>query len=368
MEPIASSGPGASPRSLGGGGGELAALLRDGRILSAEVLTKPGEGTLLLALGRHVIPAESGLQLEPGERFLVRVKQGPEGTALERLLAPPATQETLLAALRDGVGERRPLGELFGALARALRAALTEPNAPPELRTLLEGLLTHSLRPESGAKGLRALVGGLGQGHEAALAALLTGRVGRASFERLRGDLKALLLGALATLEESGAGGPVREAVVRALVGLESEQLLNLARERTGEPLLFSFPFPDPSAEAERWATLRWLVPAWHGRAEASDQDTSYRLTLGLELTRLGPLRADFALTPARLSLRVLVTRADVAQRVEAGLELLRRRVGDGRRAVDASVRLGTPGEAELGLRALDIRYLREHHLMNVAG
>src|SRR5262249_37051580 len=53
VEPIASSGTGAVFRPTGGGTSEAAALLRDGRLLAAEVLARNADGTLLLAIGRH---------------------------------------------------------------------------------------------------------------------------------------------------------------------------------------------------------------------------------------------------------------------------------------------------------------------------
>ncbi len=365
MEPIASSGASAVLRPASGAlPSDLSALLRDGRVLAAEVLASPGDGTVLLALGRHSVPAETHLRLDPGASFLARVEESASGVVLHVLEAGGAQESELLRALRAVVGEQRPIGELLGELGRALRAQLAASAAlPATLRELAAGLeLHHVARPEAGGAALQALLLRTGLGREAALAAALGGALSREAVERLRTDLKALLLRAQAGLEE----GPLRQAVARALAGLEAEQLLNLARERAGEPLVLSFPVSD----SQGWATARLLVPARREREEdgAGEEAGASRITLGVDLSRLGPVRADLVLGPRSLSVRVLVTREDLARRIEADLRALRGRLGDGQRAVEVRVRLGTREEAALGERPLDIRFLRENRLLSLTG
>jgi flagellar hook-length control protein FliK len=364
VEPIASSGAGAVFRP-GGGASEASALLKDGRLLRAEVLSSSHDGAVMLAIGRHTIPAQSDLRLDPGARLLVQVALTAEGPQL--LLLPPGDdpESALLGALRAAVGEERPLGETLGDLAHALRTALAGGESAPEARALSQVLSQEmaTQAPALDGAGLRALLASLGLAHEAGLAlALESGR--RGGLGALRDDLKARLL---RMLDAQGAGStPLREAAGHALASLETEQLLNLARERSGEPVVLSFPV----ADGDGWATARLLVPARREREaeDAAAAPAPFRLTLGLELSSLGPLRADLTLAPGVLALRILVTRADAARRLTGALAELRERLGDGRRVLELSVRLGTPAEASLGLEPLDIRYLREHHLMNVAG
>jgi len=364
VEPIASSGAGAVFRpTTGGASSELTALLRDGRVLNAEVLTGTTEGTVMLAIGRHSVPAESELDLDPGARFLVRVEQNASGIVLRILAQPEGEDALLLRALRGVVGEERPLGELLGELRAELRGRA---DALPELAPLLRALEGQAAPPQGDPNALRTLLASLGLGHEAALALLVGARAGHEVFERLRNDLKALLLRAQGALEAAGGPRELSEAVTRALSGLEAEQLLNAAREKAGEPLILSFPFPD----GERWATARLAVPPRRERKpeHEDERDEPFRLTLGLELSQLGPVRADLALAPGFLSVRILVTSPELVRRIEAELASLRPRLGDGRRTLELAVRLGTGREATQGLEALDIAFLREHHMMNVAG
>src|SRR5688572_12935007 len=150
---------------------------------------------------------------------------------------------TTLFRSRAVVGEERPLGETLGDLARALRTALAGGESAPEARALAHALAAHgaahAASPALDGAGLRALLASLGLAHEAGLAlALESGR--RGGLGALRDDLKARLL---RLLDAQGAGAtPLREAVGHALASLETEQLLNLARERGGEPVVLSFP------------------------------------------------------------------------------------------------------------------------------
>lgn len=359
MEPIASSSQPARPQA-GATGQELAQLLRQGRVLAGEVLSNSGDGTLLLALGRHRVPAETNLRLDPGTRFLARVAQGKQGLVLELLGGEAAGDPELLTALRAVVGDDRPLGELLGELHLALRARRGPGVALPRAaQDLAEALLRLAARPE-GAEGLRAALLSTGLAHEAGLAGVLKGLRARDELERLRGDLKALLLRAGNELP----AGSLREAVQRVLSGLEAEQLLNLARERAGEPVLLSLPVPD----GEGWTTARLLVPPRDEGSDGRERTGARRIALGVELSSLGPVRVDLLLGPSVLSVSLLVTRPDLAQRIEQDLETLRSRLDSGARGVRISVRLGTPEEASVGARPLDTPYLHEHRLLNVAG
>lgn len=362
VEPISSSAAGVFRTTPGASNSEGAGLLRDGRIVQAEVLSQRADGTLVLAVGRYTVPAESELRLDVGARFVARVEADGADVVLRYLVEPTGDGGELLRALRAVVGGGRPLGELLFEAAEALRAAAERRELPPALTHLRTALLAQVFDPAHGGEGLRARLFAAGLAHEATLAAVLAGRAGRPELERARADLKALLLLGLDAAEGEPA---VREALARALDGLESEQLVNLARERSGEALVFSFPF----ADGERWATARLLLPERRAREEEDEERTrSVRLTLGIELSALGPVRADLTLTPATLFVRVTLVHPEVLARMEAARALLARALAGQGRAVELQLRLGTREEAEQGLRPLDARYLQDHHLMSIDG
>src|SRR5262249_26039254 len=133
VEPIASSGSAAVFRPAGAvASGDASALLRDGRMLAAEVLSSAGDGTVLLAIGRHAIPAESELRLDPAARFLVRVEEGADGIVLRATDTPVDEEAALVSALRAVVGEDRPIGELLSELPASLRTASSAPAGAEE--------------------------------------------------------------------------------------------------------------------------------------------------------------------------------------------------------------------------------------------
>lgn len=361
MEPISSSAAGIFRTTPGASNSEGAGLLRDGKIVQAEVSSQRADGTLVLSIGRHTVPAESELRLDVGTRFAAEVEVHGDEVVLRALVEPAGEGEGLLRALRRVVGDGRPLGELLFDAAAALRAR-AEPGAP--LTRLLAALEAQVADPERGGEGLRQLLAAAGFTHEATLAALLAGRAGRPELARARADLKALLLTALEQLEGEPEESPLRSALTRALDGLEAEQLTNLARERGGEGWLTSFPVVD----GERWATARLLVHEREAQAEEGGEAGVQRLTLGLELSALGAVRADLGLAPGVLSVRLTLVRPEVLGWLEAARPQLERALGAGGRALHLALRLGSPEEAERGLRPLEARYLLDHHLMSLDG
>lgn len=361
MEPISSSSAGVFRTTPGASNSEGAGLLRDGKIVQAEVSSQRADGTLVLSIGRHTVPAESELRLDVGTRFAAEVEVHGDEVVLRVLLEPVGEGEGLLRALRAVVGDGRPLGELLFDAASALRAR-SELSAP--LARLLAALEAQVADPARGAEGLRQVLAATGLAHEATLAAVLAGRAGRPELERARADLKALLFDALAQLEGEPEDSPLRRALARALDGLEAEQLTNLARERGGEGWLVSFPVVD----GERWATARLLVHEREAREGEPGEGSVRRFTLGLELSALGPVRADLGLAPGILSVRLTLVRPEVLAWLEAARPRLERALGDGRRALHLALRLGSVEDTERGLRPLEARYLVDHHLMSVDG
>ncbi|HVS19689.1 MAG TPA: hypothetical protein VMT18_13880, partial [Planctomycetota bacterium] len=100
--------------------GDVSAVLREGRVLSGEVLQSFGGGSLLIGIGPHRVPAESQVELRPGERFLFQVEgQGAE-TTLRVLGEAGGGEPELLRALRAVLGQDQPLGRLIDELAARL--------------------------------------------------------------------------------------------------------------------------------------------------------------------------------------------------------------------------------------------------------
>jgi hypothetical protein len=179
--------------------------------------------------------------------------------------------------------------------------------------------------------------------------------------------LKARLLSALAGLPE----GTERDAVARAVAGIEAEQLLNLARREFQEGWHLSLPVPD----GERWATahLFYSDPDGAGRQAGPGADDMQRLTVAVDFSQLGPLRAEIGVRRDLVALRLVVTREEIAAELRRELPALVERLclgaqGLGAREARVSVVLGAPRDVQVEPPGTDIRWLQEHHLMDLSG
>ena len=364
MEPLAASTAAAILRPAAAFHAELSAVLRDGRVIAGEVLQSSGDGMVTLALGRHRVPAETRLLLDPGQHFLFQVEDDGGELVLRILGGGDPIEVQLLQALRRVVGEDRSVGELLSELAARLRAELASAGSERSaLERLLDALPRHAHRAGEDGAALRALFLRSGLRFEAMLAAAVRAGITPEVLERLRTDLKAELLRVLGRLDE----GPLREAVARALTAIEAEQLLNLARQRAGEPIVWSFPVSDVAG----WTTAQLqILPREHrGRgAETRQDEHTQRIVLDVRFSELGPIRAELVFDEDALAVRLLVTSPELVARLQTDFAELAERLGDGRRTVQLFARVGSPEEIEASHRPLDIRFLREHHLMDVSG
>jgi len=496
MEPLAIQASG-SLRPIPDPSSQLSAVLREGRVLAGEVLQTLDGGTLLIGIGSHRVPAESHVEMQPGQRFLFQVEAG-DPPVLRVLAAPPGVEEpALVRALRGALASVRPIGQLLAELAAALAAESAQAGqgtpAAARLRAALQG---HLLRPELGAGGLRELLETSGLFHEGRLARLapgpgapdpvhavreallaelswaaasgsgtaanvnLAGALRRALVEVLAGgdgtqdaeallprwlgaqdptsatprdlgrllalaiarlpqaaqhlaalerrvrpvlgelgppeqerllrallelpeadpvraagrvarqldlaarDLKGQLLAALEGLDD----GPLRQAVLRALAGVEAEQLLELARRESREPLHWSLPLVDGERFTTAHVIARRLEDGGRQKTAGGDEIDVHRLTLALELSGTGPVRADLIARPGAVAVRVLASRPSTLALLSSMAHELEARLALGGRRVSLSVQRAAPEELRVEQDALDVRFLRDHHLMDLSG
>ena len=251
-----------------------------------------------------------------------------------------------LAAVLERALEGMRLGTDRARVAQNLRAA-----GLPSLPRGLQGLLLRALLGIELAPPPASAAGGAGASTLAA------------DLEVLGGDLKGRLLRALAELPD----GAVREALARTLAGLEAEQLLNLARAQSREPLHWSLPVRD----GERWVTahlfFRRAGDEEDGEASGRDE-VPHRMTFAVELSHTGPVRADLLVREEALAMRVTASRADVVELLRSEQGELEARLATGGRRVSLSVAQAPEDRVRFDDEARDVRFLREHHLMDTSG
>lgn len=360
MEPLSNPIAGALKlRALQATNANLAVLLKDGMVVSGEVVDVT-DGTAHLSLGGRRVPAETQVELRPGERFLARVQHQGDSLVLKLLPEAPEPEQTLVAALRTVLAEDRPLGAILARVASELRD-LYENRADPKTRARVEALVrrlesfVHT--PDGSGPSLARALAQSGLFHEA----LLLGD--EDALRQALTDLKSVLLGAL----ESATEGPEREALEHALAGLEAEQLLDVARQQSGDPRHWSVAIPDGA----QLASAHLLVQPEGGREQdesGAPAPAAHGVDLAVNFSHLGSVRAEFRLTGRDLAVRFLAAEPDVAMRIAADREILIAGLEAGglapRLAVVTAHELGRDAEPALG----DVRFLRDHLVLDISG
>ncbi len=235
MDPLAFFGPASTNWGrVAGVSSDLANVLRQGRVVSGEVLGSFQGGHLLVGIGQHKVTASTSSELRPGNRYLFEIVDGEGELHLRALAGQGGDDGELLRTLRAALGAEQPIGALLEALAAELeRETVGSARHRAARERLRREVLAQLYRPLDGAEGLAARLRYGGQSTEAQWLrlAFLTGATGAAGFGvALRDALFEDWLGS----ERAGPFGERIEAELR-------------------ERVQFAAPGGDVASAAERW-------------------------------------------------------------------------------------------------------------------
>lgn len=328
----------------------LARLVRpgtDGGDLRARVRAAAGDPTALLAaLQGGAGSSSAGTALEALAQLL-----DPAGSAAL------ADELPLLEAALRQVGRGAPVradgawGRWLLGLADALASALGQ-GAPRLARALRKG----TLRGRE-AQALRALLacGALStQARRALLGAALAAAEDRS---------------ALGTAVEALPEGDAREAGRAALRGLEADRLLALLRQNAEGELRTTLPFSDGAD----LALLHLFVRPDHGGedpagAEGGKAAPGWRVRLGLELSRLGPVRLDLLWRRDRLLLSLSCAEPATLERLRDGVGALREQLAAEGQEVEVVLALAPAASLDLAPESRRVPKPRGDSWMDLAG
>ena len=313
------------------------------------------------------------------------------GGELERWLAAgllTTTDGASLGAREDLVSKiRAALAELLGGSPqragreRAFSAWLaaaegSSRRSAHDLASLLEVAIGRSASGADRAlllANLRALnLPQLGRGLELLLLRSLLGvgiigqGTGAQRARRLAAGMQSELKAQLLEVAARSGPGLAREALAHTLDGLEAEQLLNVARQRAGEPLHWSLPVH----EGGRWTTAHLYVQRSSRDAEGSasaDPRSAWRLSLSVDLSGTGPVRADLSVCSDAVDVWLRASRQEVLEAFAAGIAELETRLASGGRRVAVHLAPALPASQLAEDSAADVRFLREHPLMDLS-
>ncbi len=290
-------------------------------------------------------------------------------------VSPGGPGARALTSALDGI-----LQEVIGASAkvqlRAHDAADVLRNAGGQLLERLAARM-EAAGEDGAAKGLReALAGSASRGSlDGSLARVLlhqqasrSGGTGQAAAyldSLLGGALRSPQEVAAALIAESGtAGSGLREVIGRHLAAQEFEHAWNVARREFGDPPAFGFAVPDG---ADQYATVQFVGDNPSGRGRGSERGReSCHVTVGVEFSGLGPIRADLAVRGDQIALRLVVARPDVAQEIRFRASELESSLGLEGRRVLLAVADGSVDEARVDARKVGVK--PEDHVMDLEG
>ena len=191
----------------------LSPLLQEGRQLGGEVLERMDGGTLLLRLGEHKVPAETGVEMQPGDRFKAQVER--EGDRLVLRLIPDSgarVENSLVQTVRSLIGDERPVGEVLRELASRLRAQLAAAPDDTAARAILSQVEARLSAPHAATLG--QVLAAAANADPLSYALLLLASTGEAG-TRPSGDGVQQLIDAL-KLSPTGEEIALLESAVRA--------------------------------------------------------------------------------------------------------------------------------------------------------
>lgn len=303
--------------------------------------------------------------------------------------AKQALLDALLAAAGvspGGSGGRAVSGALDGLLAevvgRSAGIELRAHDAADVLREasvrLLERLVgrLESAREGGAAAGLEAALSGRASRSaiDGALArVLLHQQVSWSGGSRqATAYLDSLLNGALrspqevaaALIAESGtADNALRDVIGRHLAAREFEHAWNVARREFGDPPAFGFAVPEGP---DGFATVQVVGDEQGGRGGGERKPESCHVTVGVEFSGLGPVRADLAVRGDQVALRLVVARPDVAQEIRFRAKELESALALEGRRVLLAIADGTEAEARVDARQVGLK--PDDHVMDLEG
>lgn len=314
-------------------------LLHEARTLGA-ALDKLPPGVLSTAADEIVTAAMKAL----GAKIDTAVARAALSAQLAVVVSDPEAMAALLNGQTAGgdaarVADKTLMAAITTALARSF------PDVDPAVREEIAGRLALAkLSPRLAQAVLVALLG------ERALQAQELAAP-KPAITAGAADLKQWLASAMAKLGD----GAERNAARVALHAVEVEQIVALARANLGDGASWGFAVHDGSGYANAHLVHRRTQERQSGPSGGSEEPTE-RAVLGIAFSRTGPVRADFALDTGALRVRLLVSREEVADRMNATLDELRTQLEALGRSVQLQIGVRPAEELRVPEPAADVR------------
>lgn len=259
----------------------LAGLFQKASVVSAKVVKLLGQGNALLEIEGRTITAKTDLLLKPGELLNLRVRETTDNIVLKLVEPDPKTTKKSLSSF---------LRSFAGKIDFSNTGTIS---SRPVLKQLLSDLALKSDKPdrlflprliESSGLLMEKKIG------DTILQQLPQGKTSSIMNSLLVQDLKAALLNDTLDMAGSPEG---KSAVVSFAETIETFQQLNFSSQDSGRFLL---PFPLLDDAVFKFGQLLIDTGKKDGSEKKDRENKIIQVSFLLEMSKLGPLRADFSI------------------------------------------------------------------------
>jgi len=310
--------------------GEAYALsLREGQLAEVKILQVASGGRALVEISGRQVEASVPGGVLPGDTLMMSVDSpGPEAVLQSIDPARQFNMEKAASYIRQFLPAKEPLGKILSHLTELVSEAKL-PDALKSEKGLLDGIrqaLRNSIlsRPDAGSHDLvRRAASVSGQNYEANLKAALELGAPPEEIRRvlLKGDLKGELLklgaavdaktSALSDREGSHSSSQLRElqgfgnAIRSATHQIELNQVMNAVNQREGNTTFFQLPYISGDGGMK---TVDVFVQRHGkgGRSGKGKKPQGVNVTLLLDMSSLGSLRADVHIQEKSLHCKII--------------------------------------------------------------
>ncbi|MBA3008864.1 MAG: flagellar hook-length control protein FliK [Proteobacteria bacterium] len=277
-----------------------APVFKNNQVVTAKVLGLLAQGKARLLIDGQPVIAKTGMLLKPGEELRLKVVEQKD-TVLLKLLEPKQEAKT------------KQLVSLIRSLSKNNAWPDIARSKIPELTNILKKTALQSGKRDDAF--LPRLLENNGLLLEKKMASLLNvqeqGQVRAGLDQLLKQDLKGVLLNQL-TLEMTRDGG-AQKTITRFLDTLENFQLLNTQTSESGRYLI---PFPVFVGSALNFGQL--LIDTGEKKQDQNQENQKIiRISFLLDMTQMGPVRADFSILKKAITGRFLLNNDDICDYVK---------------------------------------------------
>ncbi len=283
-----------------------------GQVIPAKILRILPQGKAEILVNNQKLAVKTALSLTPGEEIQLKVMSKKDDIILKLIDPVQKMTSQQVSSLVRLFSTKEALPDIFDTKTAGVK-------------TLLYEMALKSDKPDR--EFLPRLIEKMGMVWEKKLARVFSGNTPQADMKALlenllQQDLKANIL-KHSFLAGSGSSETGKTALA-FLETLENFQLLNSGSSDSGRFLL---PFPIFNDSGFRFGQM-FIDTGGKSKEEDREGDKVVNISFLLDMTRLGPLRADFSILKQEISGRFLLENEKICGLFKAGIPELKKKLG----------------------------------------